>query len=430
MPTSEIPRLPEANVQDLIERLPLGIALAGEDGAIRFANERFRQNFDPARLDAGKFERHLQSFDNLWHSIRLPRRDGREVDALAQAIGPSGGVVLVVDESVEPRFHRELDELRNQIAELEKLSSTDALTGVWNRRHLDRVVHAELSRSLRSRQPVTLVLIDVDHFKRINDSFGHQAGDAVLRELVEVIKWDFRASDALFRWGGEEFVLLASSTGYRAGEVMAGKLRRRVDKHVFANAGTVTVSIGVAEYHAPETAADWFARVDRALYAAKSAGRNQISVERRGNSDRWAAEYRSSFLRLTWQEEYECGEPVIDEQHRRLFDLANTLIGAAMAMEADRGAFKPALDALLAHVARHFADEEELLEQRGYKRLALHRLAHERLLERATELESAAAADQATLGALVDFIANDVVSRHLLQADRDFFPLFGAAASA
>ena len=429
MSNSEPPRLSEAKVQELIDRLPLGIALAGADGAIRFSNECFRESFDPARLDHGDFARNLHDFHDAWYPIRLARRDGREVDARAQAISASDSIMLVVDDASEPRFARTLEELRARVAELEKLSSTDALTGAWNRRHLDRVIHSELSRSLRSRQPVSLVLADIDRFKRINDTFGHQAGDAVLRELVQVIQWDFRASDSVFRWGGEEFVVLAAASGYRAAGVLAGKLRRRVEQHAFAGVGQVTVSVGVAEYLSPEPAADWFGRADRALYAAKSGGRNQVSVDRRGNSDQWAGENQSSVLRLAWQEEYECGEPIVDEQHRKLFELANALIGAAIATNPDHGTLKTALDALLAHVVRHFSDEEALLVQRGYKRIAAHKFAHAGLLERAMELKAAAEAGEATLGGLVDFVANDVVARHLLHADRDFFPLFRADAA-
>ena len=173
MPDNDLPRLPDTNMQELIDRLPFGVALAGEDGAVRFSNESFRESFDPACLGAGGLGRNPRDSGDSWHPIRLARRDGREVDARARAIGERDSIVLVVEDSAEPRFMRALEKLRGRVAELEKLSSTDSLTGAWNRGHLDRVVHSELSRSLRSRQPVSLVLVDVDHFKRINDTFGH-----------------------------------------------------------------------------------------------------------------------------------------------------------------------------------------------------------------------------------------------------------------
>jgi diguanylate cyclase (GGDEF)-like protein/hemerythrin-like metal-binding protein len=332
--------------------------------------------------------------------------------------------MLVVDESPESASPHELDELRERIVELERLSSTDRLTGAWNRAHLDRVVESELNRSMRSRQPVSLILLDIDHFKRVNDTFGHQTGDSVLRELVQIIKTHIRAADSLFRWGGEEFVVLASSAGYRGAAVMAEALRSKVERHSFDTAGPVTISLGVSEHFAAESAETWFGRVDAALYVAKHGGRNRISVDQHGSSDLWALEKGAAVVSLTWLEAYECGEPTIDREHRELFELGNELIAASIAKDASLASIKSALDRLLAHVVQHFADEEALLAQHGYKRLATHKQAHAGLLARAGELKASAEAGKATLGDIVNFLANDVVARHLFVADLDFYPLF------
>jgi diguanylate cyclase (GGDEF)-like protein/hemerythrin-like metal-binding protein len=267
-------------------------------------------------------------------------------------------------------------------------------------------------------------MFDIDHFKRVNDEFGHPAGDAVLCELVALISQSIRTGDTLFRWGGEEFVVLAAATGYRQAEVMAEALRGRVEQHAFEIISGLTISIGVAEHNGNESADSWFARVDAALYSAKESGRNRVVVDRRGSSDAWAVADRASVLHLVWNEGYECGEATIDAEHRELFVLANALVDASFAKDTAPEPFQQALDRLLAHIERHFADEEALLERHRYTQLDAHKRAHAGLVARARQLRADAIAGQATQGNLIEFLANDVVARHMLSADRDFFSLF------
>jgi diguanylate cyclase (GGDEF)-like protein/hemerythrin-like metal-binding protein len=425
--TDDTVKLPEPTLQDLIMRFPMPLALLSHEGGVEILNERFTRTYDPACLESGELRRIIRNPRESWQQIRLSGREGGEIEAQAQAIRIQSSILLVVDESPESVSRNEVDQLRERIVELERLSSTDRLTDAWNRGHLDRVIESELSRSIRFRQPVSLVLLDIDHFKRVNDTFGHQTGDSVLRELVQIIKTHIRAADILFRWGGEEFVVLASSTGYRGAAVLAEALRSKVEQHSFATVGPVTISLGVSEHFAAESAETWFARVDEALYMAKHGGRNRVSVDQRGSSDLWAMETGAAVVSLTWLEAYECGEPTIDREHRELFKLGNVLIAASTAKDANLDSIKSALDRLLAHVVHHFADEEALLAQHGYERLASHKQAHARLLARAQELKASAEAGKATLGDIVNFLANDVVARHLFMADRDFYPLFKVA---
>lgn len=315
-------------------------------------------------------------------------------------------------------------QLSHRVAELEARVSTDALTGVWNRAHFDQIIEKELDRSLRHKQPISLILLDVDHFKGINDRFGHHAGDKVLRELAIVANLGVRSSDALFRWGGEEFAVLAMSSGHRGAGRLAESLRSQVAGHLFPAVGTVTVSMGVAEYTDSEGAEAWFKRADAMLYAAKRDGRNAVRIDAQGNSDLWSAHHVTPTLNLAWQEAYECGDPTIDRQHRELFELANVLIDAFLSGAEDFAAIAPAYDRLLEHILRHFADEEAILARRSYPELELHRRAHRGLVARARELRGLVIDGSAGLGGLVEFLAGDVVSRHLFRMDRDFFPLF------
>lgn len=314
--------------------------------------------------------------------------------------------------------------LSERISALERRVVTDALTGLWNRMHFDSSLDPEIRRSLRHKQPLSLILFDVDHFKDVNDGFGHQVGDQVLCELASVASLAVRTSDRLFRWGGEEFAVLATASGHRGAARIAEHLREAVAAHAFPSVGRMTVSAGVAEHLASEAADEWFHRADVMLYAAKCAGRNAVRVDARGNSDLWAAAHGASALHLVWQEAYECGNAVIDREHRELFDIANELIDAFLAHGSNPVQVTSIYDRLLRHVANHFADEEAELERSGYARLDAHRRIHATLLDRARELRAALDSGDANLGGVVEFLAAEVVSRHLLKADRDFFPLF------
>jgi diguanylate cyclase (GGDEF)-like protein/hemerythrin-like metal-binding protein len=402
-------------------RFPLPLAILPRIGRDWLVNDLYQERYEIGNLDTQALRGIMEASDDSWHRLCLKRRDGGLSEVSAHATGLSEAVMLVIDETPGAEVPVELARLHARIDELEKLRSTDHLTGLWNRSHLDRVIAAELGRSRRFHQALSLILLDVDYFKDVNDTFGHQAGDSALRELAQLVTRSVRATDAVFRWGGEEFVVLATGTGYRNAEKVADTLRRRIETHVFSAVGHLTVSLGVAEHADGETAEAWFARVDRALYAAKVDGRNRTFVERKGNSDVWAGN-RVGALHLVWQEAYACGEATIDREHRELFELANAAIQACQSRDCEAGV--SALDRLLTHVARHFEAEEAILSERRYPKLHEHKAAHAALLTRAQALRESVRGEGPQLGPLVEFLADDVVSRHLLTVDRAFFDLF------
>jgi len=403
-------------VRRLLQRFPLPIALASGDGRLHWVNQRFEDLFDPEAIAPGELAG-LRS---------LKARDGSSLQVQVHRLDVSGGNLLVLDETPGTASASELRALQDRVAALEQESLTDRLTGLWNRRFLERTAAAELVRAKRHRQPLAAMLFDIDHFKHVNDRHGHLVGDAVLRELAALARGTLRASDALVRWGGEEFLVLMPHTAHPAAAVAAENLRRKVEAHAFPVVGRVTISLGVAEALPHEDMEGFFARADAALYRAKNGGRNRVVADATGASDTWSA-LGDAVVELVWHDSYACGEPTIDAEHEELFRLANILIGASLRQAQDRAAFIAALDPLLGHIARHFADEERLLAARAYARLAPHAAAHQRLLARAGELKSAALRGEATTGALVDFLAHEVVARHLLTADRDFYPLFRTA---
>jgi diguanylate cyclase (GGDEF)-like protein/hemerythrin-like metal-binding protein len=404
----------------LAQHLGLPLVLFDRRSGEGIANDRFADVYLPGQLDGPGLRRLARAPGSAWQPVHLQRRDGRHIVAYAQAIALADGVLLVFEETRGAMLARDNDRLRKRVAELESLSATDALTGAGNRAQLERQIDVEIRRAVRSGQPVSLILLDVDRFKRVNDRYGHLAGDDVLKEFVGRIRQRSRDTDSLFRWGGEEFAVLATSVGYRGGAALAEGLRRIIAATPFAKVGPITASLGVTEHIEGESAESWFQRTDEALYAAKSAGRNRIHVDRVGSSDLHAHRTGTALLRLYWLEAYECGEPSIDAEHRELFDLGNALIAATMDRHSEPLAWRWALDSMLAHLVKHFRDEEVLLEERGYGPLAQHRHAHAVLLSQAAEVKAAVERGEATLGHLVNFLAYDVIALHLVKTDRDF----------
>jgi len=408
-------------------QFPLPLAIVGRNGSIKQLNRSFTDTFDAACLKSDSLQKILHDpYDHTHEPVSLDCNGGT-TPVFVRAVNVGDNTILVLEKSAEIAYGAELAEMHNRIVELEKLSATDRLTGAWNRAHFDKTIAIELSRSVRYLQPLALIFFDIDHFKQVNDSYGHAVGDVVLRELVKVVRDNIRSSDMLFRWGGEEFVILAPSTSYRSAASLAETLRAKIEQHVIETVGHITISLGVAEHISDESENACLQRADAAMYAAKNGGRNRVVVDQHGNSDVWAADQSATILHLSWHESYDCGEPTIDQEHRKLFELANTLINAAFKRESNPHEFDEALKKLLTHVAQHFADEEAILARHHYADLDVQVRAHKMLLEHALLLRDAAATGGVTIGELVDFLADEVVARHMLKVDREFYPLFKPA---
>jgi diguanylate cyclase (GGDEF)-like protein len=162
---------------------------------------------------------------------------------------------------------------------LRTLAYNDSLTGVWNRYRMELAIDAEINAADRYGSPCTLLLFDVDHFKHFNDTHGHEAGDRVLIELCETIQNSLRISDTLGRWGGEEFLVLASHSDRKSGLQLAERLRQVVEDMDLGDLGRVTISIGIADWRKGDTRKRLVARADRAMYRAKEGGRNRVEVD-------------------------------------------------------------------------------------------------------------------------------------------------------
>jgi len=170
-----------------------------------------------------------------------------------------------------------LEEERNRLmAELRELSITDPLTGVGNRRFFMERLRQELHRSERTGRAFVLLMLDLDHFKLVNDRFGHQRGDEVLARCADILVQNVRKTDLAARYGGEEFCVLLPETSEERGMLVAGKLRSAIEKTTCNTKTPITVSIGVAEWAQEDTRDDLLRRADRAMYGAKKRGRNCV----------------------------------------------------------------------------------------------------------------------------------------------------------
>ncbi|MFB9868870.1 GGDEF domain-containing protein [Vreelandella sulfidaeris] len=163
-------------------------------------------------------------------------------------------------------------------AQLERLATTDMLTGLVNRSHFDALLKSELNRHERYARPLSLIMLDLDYFKNINDSYGHDVGDQVLVKLAHLLKSNLRKADSCARWGGEEFMLLAPETTLDQAVRLADKIRNAIKHAVFPIEGCVTASFGVVEVHAKESGKSVMKRADNALYQAKEKGRDRVST--------------------------------------------------------------------------------------------------------------------------------------------------------
>ncbi|HEU4616178.1 MAG TPA: diguanylate cyclase [Kofleriaceae bacterium] len=219
----------------------------------------------------------LLAVENLLRQYRLVH----ENQQLIASLSAKNQALLEMNRELEAKIHERTHELAEANARLAQLAVTDGLTGLYNHRHLHERLSLEVERSQRSGLPLSLLRLDVDHFMQFNDTFGHPAGDEVLRQLARVLNDTRRANDVVARYGGEEFAVILVDTAKFTAAKVAERVRERVAGHDFSDAaqraGKISVSIGVATFPDDGTDAEALVRAaDTALYAAKRAGRNRV----------------------------------------------------------------------------------------------------------------------------------------------------------
>ena len=181
----------------------------------------------------------------------------------------------------EAEVKRYIEELEQTNRRLDKLATFDMLTGVYNRRRFDMDIVTAAEKKEKYDSPFSIIMFDIDFFKQINDRFGHKMGDVILQEMASTVKRALRESDRLFRWGGDEFVILLPETTLKNAYKAAEKVRKTIEAYDFEIENTrITISVGVGEYTRESGIDQFLSGVDNALLKAKAGGKNR--VESRG----------------------------------------------------------------------------------------------------------------------------------------------------
>jgi len=276
-----------ADVSELTRQAPMDLrlvmALAGE----RELNAREQQTIDKLKQERGEglFADMLYALTHknfpsrqaktLWAEIGEHRRK------MTDALHRDPGVTLaahdyLVNVSGLMKSAGLIEE--QKFKHLATVASRDGLTGLYDKSTFTQLLHDELARQARFGRPVTLLLLDIDHFKKLNDTFGHADGDMVLAKVAEVLMAQARSTDFCGRFGGEEFGVILPEVDTHAGQVLAERVRMAIEKTFADTPYRTTVSVGVATGNSGVKPDDLVRATDRALYAAKNSGRNRVGV--------------------------------------------------------------------------------------------------------------------------------------------------------
>ena len=246
--------------------------------AVAKGNQKLLSIFEKVLSDIDASER--KEIVNQWVSVSLEERVDYTIILRIFGAVILGVIVVFLWIRKVKAYNKKISKvnllLEQKNRELERLSVTDRLTGLYNRNKIDVELQNEINRSKRSKRPFSVLLLDIDYFKHINDQDGHQAGDRVLEEISALLRARVRASDTPGRWGGEEFLIICPETGIEGASRLAEEIRQEVENYSFPVNRKITVSIGIAEYRGEEQVDDLIRRGDNNLYTAKEEGRNRV----------------------------------------------------------------------------------------------------------------------------------------------------------
>ena len=305
--------------------------------------------------------------------------------------------------------------LMEENVRLNYLIRKDKLTSLYNKAYIEEQLDVQCGMVRRYHRECSIIFFDIDHFKRINDNFGHSVGDEVLIAISSLISNHIRSTDMFARWGGEEFLLLLPETGIEEAKIVANKICSLVEQHHFDIVKKVTISLGVTSVLASDTVLSILNRVDKALYKAKHSGRNQVVVYQSDEEIPFAS------MKISWRHVWDSGHSQIDAQHKNLIDLANQLLEMTT-MQATKEEILFMLDKLIQHTSQHFAYEEHVLRKLNYDKIEDHMVKHQLLIEKALGLRKDFLEDKGYMSTFFSFIIEDVVLKHMIQEDTRFFP--------
>ena len=277
----------------VVEQIDDAVMISDKTGMITFVNDTFCTHTGFLReesigqktsiLKSGKHDKafyekmweHILAGENFHGLVTNRKKDGEffyEEKTITPIKNDDGDIISFVSTGKDITQRIEMEQ------NLEKLASTDKLTGIYNRHKFEELFDNEIERSLRYKDPLSLMMFDIDYFKKVNDTYGHDIGDMVLKDIVNLVSNSIRNVDIFARWGGEEFLILCPQTDLENTKVLAEKLRREIEEFTFSKVGNITSSFGVTVFRAKDNKKTFIKRVDDALYKAKNEGRNRVVI--------------------------------------------------------------------------------------------------------------------------------------------------------
>ena len=218
------------------------------------------------------------TYEELWNTITLGKAWSGRIKNRRK-----DGSIYFVDAHIEPIFknnaiigyHAVRNNVTNEMI-YEKLANLDALTKLYNRASIEKFAENFIHKSKQCDLPFSIIMFDLDDFKEVNDNFGHQAGDLVLKKIAEITTTLMRINDRIGRFGGEEFIILLPQTSYEQAQELAERIRAGVSIYHFDGVGSTTASFGVSSFEKDDTFFSMIEKADKALYRAKEMGKNQV----------------------------------------------------------------------------------------------------------------------------------------------------------
>jgi diguanylate cyclase len=280
----------EQQLRDLYRRF-LSFEEGGEDGEVNATSERIQSVVDQVVAFFGEARADATKYGSTLGGVSKELAGESDAAAVADLVGSlidETNQMVRRSETMEKRIADsagEIETLREHLTEVRKEAMTDALTGIDNRKSFNARLHGATLGAVDGEGAVCLLLADIDHFKKFNDTYGHQVGDKVLRTVARAIKNQVKGRDTAARYGGEEFGVILTNTDLKSALTVAEQIRvtlasqKMIDRKAGHDYGNVTVSIGVSQYRQNEPLTDLVQRADDALYRAKENGRNRIEPE-------------------------------------------------------------------------------------------------------------------------------------------------------
>ena len=259
---------------------------------------------------------------------------------------------------------------------------------------------------------MSLAIFDIDHFKRVNDNWGHPIGDKVLKATAAIVKNTIRNTDILFRWGGEEFIILMPKTNLSEAIFIAEKIRKKIEKNIYEEVGHLTCSFGVADRGKNELFKKWYQKADQALYSAKSNGRNCVFSSYNKESKAIVN------MNFQWKADWESGNRFIDEQHYQILEIANKLINMSLS-NCNHKKLINELELFSKFLEKHFTSEEDVLNKIGYPDIKEHSELHKELTHKNKKLKQCYENGRFTNSDLFEFVINVIME---FEQDIPFFP--------